>query len=89
LQAGKPIEAELLGKADQRGRLDVGRLRDAGGGAEGDLVRVVQRIGSHLGQAFGEFAPALEDRGAQRVKILRRHDFGCCLGHWVTPALPP
>ena len=52
LQAGKAVEAELLGKADQGRRLNAGRGGDAGGGAEGDIVGIVERIGCNLGDTL-------------------------------------
>ncbi len=52
LEVGESVEAEMMGKTHQRRGLHLGRSGDAGSGAEGDLVGVVERIGGHLRQAF-------------------------------------
>ncbi|MNU05991.1 hypothetical protein D3C72_2510030 [compost metagenome] len=61
----------MLGEADQRRGLDTGRDSDAGGGAEGDLVGVVERIGRDLRDALGQALALGEDDGAQAVEITR------------------
>jgi len=71
LQAGEAVEAELLGKADQGGGLHAGRGGDAGGGAEGDVVGIVQRVGGDLGDALGQAFAPVEDGGAQRLEVAR------------------
>ena len=71
LQAGEAVEAEMLGKADQRRGLHAGRSGDAGGGAEGDVVGIVERVGGDLGDALGQAFAPIEDRGAQRLEVAR------------------
>ena len=72
LQAGEAVEAEMLGEADQGGGLDAGRDRDAGGGAEGDLVGIVEGIGRDLGDALGQALALGEDRCALFVEVARQ-----------------
>ena len=71
LQPRKAVEAEMLGEAHQGRGLHRRRHGDAGGGAEGDLVGMVERIGRHLRQPLGQFAFPFEYGGAQGVEILR------------------
>jgi hypothetical protein len=61
----------MVGETYQRGRLHVGRRRDARRSAEGHLVRVGKRIGRHLRQALGHAHLALDDDAAQAVEIAR------------------
>ena len=75
LQAGEAFEAEMLGEADERRGLDIGGRGDAGRGAEGDFVGIVQRIGGNLAQTLRQHC-ALRSRidRLQPVEVLRNGD---------------
>src|SRR5690606_925148 len=85
LQPGKPVKAEMLGETHQRRGLYMGGGRDAGGGTEGNLIGMIERIGCHLRQPLGQFPLALNNDGAQRLKIFRRQVSGLGQGHgWLS-----
>ncbi len=71
LKAGEPLEAEALRKADERRGLHVGGGRDARHRAEGDVVRVMERVFGDLAQALGQLVLALEEVGLQRLETGR------------------
>ena len=54
LEVGETGIADGLGEADQGGGLDPGLRSDAGDGAEGDLVGVLQREGGDLNETAGK-----------------------------------
>ncbi|MNL16917.1 hypothetical protein D3C87_1379810 [compost metagenome] len=70
LQAGEAIETEVLRKPHQRGRLHLRRLRYAGRGAEGDFVRMLQRIGADLHEPLGQRGSLRHDCGTKGFEIL-------------------
>ncbi|MNL56156.1 hypothetical protein D3C87_1796310 [compost metagenome] len=71
LQAGKALEAEMLGEAHQRRRLHFGGSRDTRCRAEGDFIGIVERIGGNLAQPFRQLRLAFQNGGLQRLEILR------------------
>ena len=72
LQRGETVEAEMMGEPDQGRGLHAGGFGDAGGGAEGDVVGVVERILRDLGDALRQRLAPLQDQCAQPLEIARQ-----------------
>ena len=60
--------ADRLGESDESRGLDAGELRDPGGGAEGDLARVVEREDGDLFQPPREPVVMGDEMGLERLK---------------------
>ena len=72
LHVGEALVAQGLAEAHQRRGLHLGLLGDRGDGAEGDLVRILQREGGDLGQALRQRLRALGDQRLEGGEIARR-----------------
>ena len=72
LQLRKTVIAQRLGEPDQCRGLDLGGLRDRGDGAEGDLVRMSQRIFGGAHEPRRQALAAVEQQRPEALEIPRR-----------------
>ena len=79
LQVREALVAQRLAEAHQCGGLHLGQPGDRGDGAEGDLVRVVQREAGDLGEALGQRGGAFGDQRPEGGEITRRRGD---VSHW-------
>ena len=74
LKLGEAGEAERLGEAHQGRSLHLGAAGEGRGGAERELVGVVERISRSLTKALGQMRLDLDQAALERLEAFRRFD---------------